>query len=438
MEPRRKRKFVFILPFIGDFTNSMLNLLFVMIGVGLGFSTFQNGLVLSAYGITYIIMPPILGHISDKISHKKGLIISVLGQIILSLFLLFVLKLITSSMILFYCFFIEQLLRGVFYSFYWPVIEAYISRTEGHSLKAHREGINNFCISWGLGMAIAPLIGGLISDWKVIFGFWVIIIGEIFALIIVLVKIREYKNSINDDILGKINNKEVNGELAEKVKKRETIYVNENKKEKEIEQEKVGDLRNRKTGTNKEITIFLLIISLLFALNSKLILYYFPNYAILPKNIGGLGWSGSITGEIMLFYGFGQFLFFLIGRYFKNTFKALISSSFFLACLILVLNWIKNEIITAAILFFVGLMVGRLYYVSLELLMLYEKGEKGKKAGLFESSIGLGGILSPLIAGNLAFISLGFPFVFYGILSLLFFIGLILFKMNKNELKILD
>ena len=412
-----------------------------MIGVGLGFSTSQNGLVLSAYGITYIIMPPILGHISDKISHKKGLIISVLGQIILSLFLLFVLKLITSSMILFYCFFIEQLLRGVFYSFYWPVIEAYISRTEGHSLKAHREGINNFCISWGLGMAIGPLIGGLISDWEVIFGFWVIIIGEIFALIIVLVKIREYKNSINDDSPSRINSK-VNGKFVKKGSKRETINANEKEIEieikQEMEQEKADDLRNRKTGTNKEITIFLLIISLLFALNSKLILYYFPNYAILPKNIGGLGWSGSITGEIMLFYGFGQFLFFLIGRYFKNTFKALISSSFFLACLILMLNWVKNEIITAAILLFVGLMVGRLYYVSLELLMLYEKGEKGKKADLFESSIGLGGILSPLIAGNLAFISLGFPFVFYGILSLLFFIGLILFKMNKNELKILD
>jgi MFS family permease len=179
-------------------------------------------------------------------------------------------------------------------------------------------------------------------------------------------------------------------------------------------------------GVNlKKINIFLFAIALLYALDSKVIIYYFPNYALLPD---GLGWSEPLTGEIMLMYGIGQLIFFIIGRFFKNSFKALLSSIFILSCLFMLLNWVKNWIAIGAILFFIGLMMGRLYYISLELLMNYEKKEKGKKAGIFESFVGLGAIISPLIAGLLAEITLTLPFIFYGIFTASIFIILLIFK----------
>ena len=57
-----------------------------------------------------------------------------------------------------------------------------------------------------------------------------------------------------------------------------------------------------------------------------------------------------------------------------------------------------------------ALFSGHNYAVSLDLLLVYETKEKSTKAGLFESSIGLGSSLAPVIAGLLAEIYLQLPF----------------------------
>lgn len=419
VEQKRKGKMVFILPFIGDFSNSVLNFLFVVIGVSYGFSPSQIGLILAAYGMTYVVMPAILGHISDKINHKISLIVSVLGQILLSVFLLIILSIFSSSSVIFYSIFIEQLFRGLFFSFYWPVIEAYLSEMGEHSDKAHKGSINNFCISWGLGMAVGPFIGGFFSDFDIIFGFWIVLISHLIALFIILTKIQKStkKNAKS--------NKEGISDDNDNLNRSENLgndFHSDN-----LENSKKSKKSNHSMkGVNlKKINIFLFVIALLYALDSKVFIYYFPNYALLPD---GLGWSKPLTGEIMLTFGIGQLTFFIIGRFFKNTFNALLSSIFILSCLLLLLNWVTHWIFIGVILFFIGLMLGRLYYVSLELLMIYAKKEKGQKAGIFESFIGAGAIISPLIAGALAEITLTLPFSFYGILTVSIFIILLIFK----------
>ncbi len=416
VEQKRKQKMVFILPFIGDFSNSILTFLFVVIGVNYGFSPSQIGWILSAYGMTYVIMPAILGHISDKINHKISLIVSVVGHILLSIFLLIILSSPASPSFIFYSIFIEQLLRGVFYSFYWPVIEAYLSEMGEHSYKAHKESINNFCISWGLGMAVGPFIGGIFGDVEIILGFWSVLITHVIALIVILTKIQ--KSTKKDPKSYEI---EISGN-SENLDRSNYMDNSNNQENSDISKELDHSIK----GANlKKINIFLFAIALLYAIDSKIIIYYFPNYALLPD---GLGWSETLTGEIMLMYGIGQLIFFIIGRFFKNSFKALLSSIFILSCLLLLLNWVKNWIAIGAILFFIGLMMGRLYYISLELLMNYEKKEKGKKAGIFESFVGLGAIVSPLIAGILAEITLTLPFLFYSIFTASIFISLFMFK----------
>ncbi len=410
VKQKREQKMVFILPFIGDFSNSVLNFLFVVIGVSYGFSPTQIMLILAAYGMTYVVMPALLGQISDKISHKISLIISVIGQIILSIFLILILSFFSSSSVIFYSIFIEQLLRGFFYSLYWPVIQAYLSEKGEYSYKVHKKIINNFCIAWGLGMAIGPLIGGIISEIEIMVGFWAVLISHIVALFIVLTQIQiSAKKSQNLNNVKSLDN--------------ENLSTISNISDSSDSSKKLDHSIN---GVNlKKVNIFLFAIALIFALNSKVLIYYFPNYALLPD---GLGWSASLTGEIMLTFGIGQLIFFILGRFFKNSFKALLSSILILSCLLFLLYWVKNWIIIGMILFFIGLLVGRLYYVSLELLMIYEKKEKGKKAGFFESFIGLGVIISPLIAGVLAEISLTLPFMFYSIFTVSIFVILLLFK----------
>ncbi|MHA1562970.1 MAG: MFS transporter, partial [Promethearchaeota archaeon] len=408
-----EQKMVFILPFIGDFSNSVLNFLFVVIGVSYGFSPTQIGLILAAYGMTYVVMPALLGQISDKITHKISLLISVIGQIILSVVLILILSFFSSSSVIFYSIFIEQLLRGFFYSLYWPVIQAYLSEKGEYSYKVHKKIINNFCIAWGLGMAIGPLIGGIISEIEIMVGFWAVLISHIVALFIVLTKIQKSTNkSKNLNSVKSLDNEN----LSTISSISDTTVNSENSKK----------LDHSINGVNlKKVNIFLFAIALIFALNSKVLIYYFPNYALLPD---GLGWSESLTGEIMLTFGIGQLIFFILGRFFKNTFKAILSSIFILSCLLFLLYWVKNWIIIGLILFFIGLLVGRLYYVSLELLMIYEKKDKGKKAGFFESFIGLGVIISPLIAGVLAEISLTLPFMFFSVFTVSIFIILSIFK----------
>ncbi len=406
VEQKRKQKMVFILPFIGDFSNSVLTFLFVVIGVNYGFSPSQIGLILSAYGMTYVIMPAVIGRISNKINHKISLIISVVGQILLAIFLLIIFSFFSSpssSSLVFYSIFIEQLLRGIFFSFYWPVIEAYLSEMGEHSDKAHKESINNFCISWGLGMTIGPFIGGIFSDINILFGFWTVLFSHIIALFIVLTKI---KNTTKRE---KISNVSENSDVIENFD----------------DSEKKGLILNENAVNLKKINIFLFVVALIYALESKLIGSYFPNYALLPD---GLGMSETLTGELMLIYGIGVILFYFIGRFFKNSFKALLSSMIILSGLLILLYWISNVIAIGVILFFTGLVLGRLYYISLELLMMYEKKEKGKKAGIFESLIGLGGIISPLISGLLAELILNLPFLFHGILVAAVFIILLIFK----------
>jgi len=348
VKQKREQKMVFILPFIGDFSNSVLNFLFVVIGVSYGFSPTQIGLILAAYGMTYVVMPALLGQISDKITHKISLLISVIGQIILSVVLILILSFFSSSSVIFYSIFIEQLLRGFFYSLYWPVIQAYLSEKGEYSYKVHKKIINNFCIAWGLGMAIGPLIGGIISEIEIMVGFWAVLISHIVALFIVLTKIQKSTNkSKNLNSVKSLDNEN----LSTISSISDTTVNSENSKK----------LDHSINGVNlKKVNIFLFAIALIFALNSKVLIYYFPNYALLPD---GLGWSESLTGEIMLTFGIGQLIFFILGRFFKNTFKAILSSIFILSCLLFLLYWVKNWIIIGLILFFIGLLVGRLYYV---------------------------------------------------------------------------
>ena len=68
--------------------------------------------------------------------------------------------------------------------------------------------------------------------------------------------------------------------------------------------------------------------------------------------------------------------------------------------------------------FCLGLSIGTTYFISLELTLKHESGGKGAKAGWFESMVGLGTGIAPLIAGKIAEIHLQAPFILVSVMCL--------------------
>jgi predicted MFS family arabinose efflux permease len=149
--------------------------------------------------------------------------------------------------------------------------------------------------------------------------------------------------------------------------------------------------------------------TLAFAFGSKILIGYFPNYAVLQN---GLAWSESQTGLAIFIFGVGQFLAYVLGSFFRNSLRLLYWVIFGIALLYLPLLVVTDMILISIILFCLGLCIGTTYFISLELTLKYESGGKGAKAGWFESMVGLGTGIGPLIAGKIAEIQLQAPFLF--------------------------
>ena len=164
-----------------------------------------------------------------------------------------------------------------------------------------------------------------------------------------------------------------------------------------------------------------------YSIVSKVLLSYFTNYAALPE---GLNWTGTLIGQVMFFFGLGRSCYFIIARYLKNTFSAITYSFLFISLFLFALAFFYPPVLVSIILFIIGFFVGRTYLVSLELILKYEKEKKGAKAGLFESIVGIGSALSPLIAGIIATIDLKMPFFIFAFIVFMFLIIHLYYKKN--------
>lgn len=385
------------LAMIGDLGGVSINVLAVLYSTKLGMSTVQVGLIGAAYGLTYLIMPALLGHIGDKIQRKTSLLLSTALQICLTVFLLFILLGITENV--FFPLFLLLLFYGIVYGFYWPTIEAYISENAFHSVAFHRKAIALFCIFWSLGYALGPYVAGIFLDYQ-------IITAGIFVLVLYIIGFF--------GVLFGLSKAKGNNHIMQTEEKEEDINSIE--------------IEPTSTKLIKYIIPILMVGSAAYAMISKIIMAYFPNYAFLSE---GLDWSASRIGGIMLFFGFGRTAFFLVAHLFKNTFQAIIYSLFLMGTCLFLLIFLTNSIIISILFFILGLAVGRSYYVSLELLMKYEIERKGAKAGIFESLIGLGSATTPIIAGSLAIFSLIIPFFAFSLFTLILACLLFLYQKKK-------
>ncbi len=372
---------IYPLAFIGDLTLSLLLVLSVLYATNVGLSTIEVGLIGSAYGFAYLFMPIILGRLSDKISRKISIMIATSAQAILALFFLVFIS--QPGDFIFYGLFLILFLYGIMYGFFWPSIEAFVSENTQHSSKAHEKGIANFCISWSIGFALGPFFAGIFYDFNILLGLFLVFIVFTSAFFLILFKMPMVKPI---------------------------------KKEQSVEDSNLNNQVNLNSNS-KKILVLLLMGAMIYATISKTLLSYFTNYAALPE---GLNWTGTLIGQVIFFFGLGRTFYFIMARYLKNSFTAITISFLFIGFCLITLAFIYPPILIAVILFITGFFVGRTYLVSLELLLKYEQEKKGAKAGIFESLIGIGSALSPLVAGMIATINLKMPYYFFASIVLLF------------------
>nr|MDO8109672.1 MFS transporter [Candidatus Sigynarchaeota archaeon] len=348
--PRIKLFPLYFLAFTGDF---LLSTMIVACSLVADAPEWAIGLLGSAFYISYTPSAAILGRIGDRIGRRTSIMITSTGFFCVSF--LFMLG---SENIL--ALFIGELCVGFLNGFYWPNIEAYISENAA-SESEHQGNVNKFCLSWSIGYMIGPFIAPVLDD-----------IGPLYSFMILA-------------ILSSINI--VNTAMF--VPKR-TARINVTKHDE-------SKTPNQKMDRGVILMVLVLALSI-FTYNfaRAFIVGVFPDIA---KSPAYFGWTGLETGIVLFCFGAARSVTFVIQNRIKND---ALSARVVLSLLLSLCSFlfITTQDLALFCLFFAitGVLSALVYSMTLQS-MLHLPAGRGQAAGLFESGLSLGGLLSPVFSG---------------------------------------
>ncbi|MBD3352194.1 MAG: MFS transporter [Candidatus Lokiarchaeota archaeon] len=393
---------IYILSTIGDLSYSLLLTASIIYSSQLGANQSVTGFIGGGYGITYVIMPAIMGRFSDKISRKISLMIAVIGQISVSLFYLIFADSILEL-------FLGQVALGAAYGFYWPSIEAFISEKTHDSAESHQIGMANFCVFWSIGFVVGPTLGAIFSDYNHIYSFIVVFALYTISFLLIFFMIPKDTKSLSD--------------------------FEQEHKDSDYKEQKENKINPKNTESHKLVMIRILFSMLIYALLVKIANSYFTDYAV-REDV--LNWTGTTVGRISFLYSAGRTFYFILGRFhkgefFKSSLKKISIGFLIMAILLIIIPFIKEPTVMSIVFFIFGLIVGLIYLGSLDLLIIHERKSKAGVAGLFESTIGFGAFLAPIIAGFLAEINPNLPF--YSFAALVIFVFAMNMYLKKKAIK---
>ncbi|MHB1907414.1 MAG: MFS transporter [Nitrososphaerales archaeon] len=346
--------------------------------VTLGANAIEIGLVGGAAYATYSFMPFIMGHFSDRRGSRKFFILSsfvILGLVSLSY------SLVQDPVSLI----IMRVFEGVGWAMLWPAIEAAVTES---SVRDSKRSLRIFNYTWSLGAALGPGIGTLlVTLYSYRFAFFTS--SVLFLILIALNGVALFRE-------------------------RAPFAVNE-----KMKVSLLGSMRSMLLSEDKERNFRVwtsLATTSLSAVTSGVFFTFFGPYAT------SIGVSVLIVGLIATTYGFVRFFTYLaltrellFSQIFDSsrrnkTVIMFASLASFSGVLILVKDPTSLVYFISFTLFAIGYSI--VYSISQTTLIAETKPElKGAGAGLFESSIGLGAALGPVIAGAISSSSLLFAFM---------------------------
>ena len=352
----------------------------------LGANALELGLVGGASYAVYSFMPFIMGHFSDRRGSRKFFILS-------SVVLLCIVSLlysITSSPV---TLIVIRLFEGTGWAMLWPAIEAAITED---AFRESKKSLSVFNFTWSGGAALGPVIGTfLVSVYSYRFAFFAT--GILFAILIVTNSITFFRNKTPRGSLNYANStnaERLHVSLSSSIRK---VLFSPDKKQ------------NFRVWT-------CLVATILSALTSGVFFTFFGPYAT------SLGLAVVLIGAITTTYGVVRFFTYVVfakeslrNRLFdpsKRNRNAIIFAS--LACLSTLILVIKDH---SGIVYFVSFALfaigySLVYSISQATLIAETSREQmGAGAGLFESSIGIGGAVGPIVAGAISSSSLAISFI---------------------------
>lgn len=347
----------------------------------------ELGLVGGANYAVYSFMPFIMGHFSDRSGSRKFFILT---SFILLCLVSFLYSLTTSPIQLI----LIRLVEGTGWAMMWPAIEAAITE---NPLREPRKSLSIFNYTWAGGAMLGPPIGTLlvtVYSYRSTF----VVSGALFAMLIAL----------NSWML---------------IRQRSTLSPSQNVNLENENRPQVSLLLSIRqvllpSDGKKSFRIWTcLVTTCLSALTSSVFFTFFGPYA--TKTVGlGLVLVGAITTTcgVVRFLTYILFAkqslrdkFFHPSNRVRNTlvFAALAS----LSTLILMIKDQSGALYFLAFaLFAIGYSV--VYAISqVTLIAESAKEHRGAGAGLFESSIGIGGLIGPVVAGAISSGTLAVSFV---------------------------
>jgi len=373
-------RYLFINAFLAQMTIGAVEIAVPIYAELLEASPFLIGAVGAAGGFIYSFMPLVSGILSDRLKRKAFISASMISYGFSCIFY----SVAEDPLMLAFIKVLEWLSIAAF----WPATEALIADTGEADLEVT---LKKFNVSWGSAMVIGPMVGGiLITKYTIKAPF-------LFALVV------SFSLSI------------ISISLVEEPPRRRADMPEQSKVEKGID--------------NRYSTITALSSILLFSSIMGVILSLFPAYAtrlgIPAYEIGLIVFMCGVSRTVTFFRAdkiegkLGRIGIFLVG----SLTLALASA--------LTVNSLTTIMFIICFLIF-GFGIGISYAASISFLLRKWGSSRGYGAGLFESIIGLGYFLGPLIGGIVSEYALNAPYMFGCVLALtVFFIQLIL---NKRSL----
>ena len=337
----------------------------------LGASLFIVGIIGSAGGLVYSFMPLVSGILCDRIGRKLFISISLFSYGVSCLLY----SLVQEPLM----FIPIKILEWISVATFWPAVESLIADSATEELE---DALKKFNISWGSAMVVGPLMGGILIDELSVMApfFFSMLISFFFGMLSIIV-VREPRKPLDAE-------KDSRGKLKMNGERDGSIVV-------------------------ALVTIFLFssIVSILMSL--------FPSYA------RDLGISASEIGVIVFTFGATRVVTFYqaprIEARIKKTGMLLIGS-LILGFASLATFYSGNTLSFLMCFLLFGFGTGISYAVSIALVLKWRKSSTGYAAGVFESLIGTGYFLGPLIGGFLSKFASNLPYIYGFFLSLIVFL----------------
>ncbi|MEM0117028.1 MAG: MFS transporter [Conexivisphaerales archaeon] len=310
----------------------------------LGADSLTAGLVGGTSSIVYMFMPLMMGRLSDRFGAKRVFLIGsfLLFLVSLSYFLLTNLNLII----------IMRVIEGLGWAMVWPPLESMVSSDSTNTYKS----LARFNMSWGLGATLAPSLGAMIE-------------GELnlrytllFASICMLITLS----------------------IAPTLRTNVTHTA------------KSDNFVTRQ----RHFVLTPLYFTSMYGVATTVITTFFPKYASVNA-LNVIEWGGIISSFL-----FARLVAFTLAERIrrrigiKNMFApfSFMSLVFPTTAIFEGSNFpflLMSSMVT-------GFSTGLVYSAALNKVMIDTYGGKGGAAGMFESSIGMGSFLGPLLAGAIA------------------------------------